>query len=117
MSRKQYIVKNAVEHDNERYEPGSSIVLDEKVAESLLAASAIAFNPDAPLFVDEANIPTDAKERMAAIVVAIGKLDPANEDAWLKDGKPSSEAIAAELGWPVTAAERNVAWAFIQSDK
>jgi hypothetical protein len=112
MSRKQYAVKTVVDHDNKRYEIGSTIDLDDEQAESLLALKAI----EGPTGDAELQVPTDAKERLAAIVTAIGKIDLNNTDLWLKDGKPASEAIAAVLGWSVTAAERNAAWAIINPD-
>lgn len=112
MAKKQYIVKSAVDHDNERFEAGSPIYLEDKQAESLLAANVIEVpTGDAPVVA-----PTDAQERLAEIVTAIGKIDPNNTDLWLKDGKPASEAIAAVLGWPVSASERNTAWATINPD-
>ena len=58
--------------------------------------------------------PFDAQERLAAITAAIAQLDPSNMDAWLKDGKPNTEAITAVLGWSISAAERNTAWAALQ---
>lgn len=51
-----------------------------------------------------------AEERLAAITIAIGQLDPNNLDEWLKDGKPDTGALAALTGWTVSAAERNAAW-------
>lgn len=53
---------------------------------------------------------TDPAARQAAIIDAIGQLDPADADLWLKDGKPDTNAIAEITGWSVTAAERNAAW-------
>ena len=54
--------------------------------------------------------PTDPAERQAAIIDAIGKMDPNNADIWLRDNRPDISVIAAITGWPVTAAERNAAW-------
>lgn len=53
---------------------------------------------------------TDPAERKAAIIAAIKQLDPANQDVWLRDGKPDVSAIVAITGWPVSAAERNAIW-------
>ncbi len=114
MAKKQYVVKTAVEHDNERFEVGASIALDDKHAEPLVAANAIAIDEGAPAVTDEVVVPTSAKERLAVITTAIGQLDPNNTDLWLRDGKPSSEAIAEITGWPVSAAERNTAWEAMQ---
>lgn len=57
---------------------------------------------DAPQLTDE--------ERLAAIVDAIGKLDPSGLTA---DGKPTVVALAQATGFPVTAAERDAALAAI----
>lgn len=61
--------------------------------------------------------PTDPAARQVAIIDAIAKLDPANADLWLKDGRPDTNAIAEVTGWSVTAAERNEAWSTIQANK
>lgn len=116
MPKKQYIVKSAVEHDNQRHEPGSTIVLDEKAAEALLTVNAVEIDAGAPAIEDDVVVPTNAEERLTAITTAIGQLDPNDQDLWLKDGRPSGEAIAAVLGWTVTAAERNAAWATMQPE-
>lgn len=87
---------------------GDSVMLADTDAAELLGLGAIVADaPAGPV------IPTDAAVRQAAIIGAIGKLDPANNDLWLKDGRPDAIAIAEITGWPVTAAERNAAWAAI----
>jgi len=48
-----------------------------------------------------------------AISEAILTLDPENEDAWTGGGKPSVHALSAVLGYEVTAAERDAAWAAV----
>lgn len=113
MAKKTYSVLTAVDHDNQRYEIGAGIDLDDQQAAPLLAVSAIepAAAANAPPAV---TAPEDASERLAAISTAIGQLDPANTDLWLKDGRPKADAIVAVLGWPVTAAERDAAWNLIQ---
>lgn len=107
MAKKTYTVKTAVEHDNERFEPGTPIVLDEEVAEALVTANAIEVDGNAHANTDA---PTDPQERLAAIAQAIGQLDPDDTDLWLKDGKPDTNAITEVTGWTVTAAERNAVW-------
>lgn len=42
MAKKTYTVVNAVVHDDERYEPGDAIDLDDKFAKPLLDRGAIA---------------------------------------------------------------------------
>lgn len=98
--KKAYITLSPVEHDNERFEAGASIDLDDSQAEPLLKVGAIAG--------------VDANARPAAIIAAIGQLDKDNPDLWLKDGKPDTNAIAEITGWSVSAAERNAAWASLQ---
>lgn len=51
--------------------------------------------------------------RLDTIVAAIGQMDKENADLWLKDGKPSTEAIVLITGFAITADERNAAWALI----
>jgi len=102
-----YTVLSAIRHDGKSYAENDTINLDENEAAELIAAGVLV-KSDTPI------IPSDADERQAAIIAAIGQLDAANGDAWLKDGKPSSDAIAAITGWPLSATERNSAWATIQ---
>lgn len=112
MAKKRYTVVSVINHDNKRYEIDASIDLDDEQAEGLLAVKAIVV-PDGGevIFLGSNDAPTDPAVRLSAITTAIGQLDPNNEDVWLKDGKPSGDAIAAITGWAVTAAERNAAWA------
>lgn len=55
--------------------------------------------------------PADQAERLTAIYTAIGGMDKGNETLWKKDGAPTTEALSSVLGWIVTAAERDAAWA------
>jgi hypothetical protein len=111
MAKKTYTVLNPVEFDHQRFEIGAAIDLDDKDAAPLLTVKAVELAPNQTA---SATVPTDEAERLAAIVAAVAQIDPANPDLWLKDGKPATEAIAAITGWPLTAAERNAAWASMQ---
>lgn len=113
MEKKSYEVTSPIRHDGKKYGIGSTIELNEKEATDLRAAGAIGGEviekePTAP------TIPTDPAERLAAIVAAIGKLNPDDASLWLKDKRPDVAAITAITGWPVSAAERNDAWASMQ---
>ncbi|MDH2918491.1 MAG: hypothetical protein PXX73_04780 [Sideroxydans sp.] len=99
MAKKIYSVLSPVEFDHQRYEIGAEIELEEVHAEGLLGVNAIA----------SSNQPLRA-ERIAS---AIAALDTEDSNLWLRDGKPSAEAIAAITGFVVSAAERNEAWAAI----
>ena len=55
--------------------------------------------------------PDDPAEIALAVLAAIGQLDKDDGSLWTKGGKPTTEAIAAVTGWPVTAAERDAALA------
>ena len=112
--KKTYLILSPVEHDDVRYEIGASVLLSDADAAGLLAVSAVALDASGPAVADAPVVPMDAGERQTAIIAAIGQLDPANNDLWLKDGKPSSDAIAAITGWPLSATERNSAWASMQ---
>lgn len=51
--------------------------------------------------------------RLVALVDAIGKFDKSDPSLWTGSGLPKTEALAAVTGGPVTAAERDAAWAEI----
>jgi len=58
--------------------------------------------------------PTDPAKRQSAIIAAIATLDANDGDLWLRDGRPDASVLADLLGWSVSAAERNAAWAAMQ---
>ena len=55
--------------------------------------------------------PADQAEALDDIVNAIHSLDKSVAEYWTGEGKPQAKALAKLLGWPVTAAERDTAWA------
>lgn len=61
--------------------------------------------------------PTDPAERIAAIITAIGQIDPTDADLFTGAGVPKTESIIAITGWPVSAKERDAAWAQINATK
>lgn len=79
----------------------TEIEVDEEVAESLPGVGA-----------QTSIAPTDDVERIAAIMAAIGQLDP-DGAVWMAGGRPRADAIAAVTGWPVSAADRDTAWSQI----
>ena len=105
---KKYTALSPLEVDGKRVEAGGTVVLNDEIAEPLLAVSAVQVSA----LQDE---PTDPAWRQAIITSAISGLDKDHAEAWLKDGRPQSAAIAAVTGWPVSAAERDEAWAALQA--
>ena len=64
-----------------------------------------------------ASPPAAAEDRHAAIVAATAKLDPKDARLWSgrgKSRKPRVDAIEAVLGYDITAAERDAAWATVE---
>ena len=51
------------------------------------------------------------------IVTAISRLEAGNIDHWTKSGKPEVRALEAALGYDISAAERDAAWAACQANK
>ena len=107
--QKVYNVLQQLVHDNQRIEVGGTVNLTDEQAAPLLILAVVS---DTGKFVqakDAFGAPIDPEVRLTDIKSAIATLDPNNLDQWLKDGKPSLDAIAAITGWPVTAVERNAA--------
>ena len=67
--------------------------------------------PPAPKEPQKPQAPTDPAERIEAIAKAIETLDPENEEHWTGSGKPNVASLEAVLGWDISAAERDEAWA------
>ena len=55
--------------------------------------------------------PENANAVTTALVSAIGKLDRDDSELWARGGRPRPEALADQVGYPVTAIERDAAWA------
>ena len=99
----KYEVISPLKDDAGLHGIGDTVEMAEKDARELIDIGVLA--------AVAAAAPVDDQERQAAIAAAIGQIDAANADLWLKDGKPSTDAIAAITGGPVSAAERDAAWA------
>jgi hypothetical protein len=56
-------------------------------------------------------------DRIAEIKTAIGKLSKDVPSNWLKSGAPSAPAITALVGFDVTAAYRDQAWAELEAER
>lgn len=106
---KSYTVLSEVRFDGAVFLPGAPIELEPEVADPLLAVGAIA-DPEA----GEGDAP-GADARPASVREAIERLDPADPAAWTSAGAPRTGVLEALLGRPVTAKERNEAWAEIES--
>lgn len=63
----------------------------------------------------ETERPSSAKAVKAAIVAEIGKLDP--EQHFTTSGAPNVGVLSDNLGYPITAAERDEAWEEYQAAK
>ena len=72
--------------------------------------------PPAPEDPPAPEAPTDPAERLDAIVVAIQSLDEVDPELWTKGGKPQVSAIEAVLGWEISGAERDEAWARLEAE-
>lgn len=99
---------------------GEDIEIDEQTALQLIEAKVIDPDSGAPSQAKPGSAntgPSDPEQRLAAIVEAVGELDPKNEDLWLRDGKPDAAALSSALGWTVKAAERDAAWQAINESK
>lgn len=82
--------------------PGDVVELDEREARTLLVAG----------IVDLAQLA--ARDELEA---AIDRLDPENQEQWTKDGRPTTDALAAIVSRPVTANQRDTAWALFKEQQ
>ena len=105
---KNYLVKSPVKLPDGIRQEGETVELDEQAAAELIALGAVTAVKD---------IAPDSGERAAAIQTAIANLDPENTENWLKDGRPTAGPLSAALGFTVSAADRDAAWAAFQETK
>ena len=104
MSARTYTVAGPSElhlGPGEIYKPGDSVELPEDMAEHLLAEGVITSPAQRP----------EGGALAAAIREAADRLDKADESKWTKSGKPTTEALEGELGFDISAAERDAACA------
>jgi hypothetical protein len=104
--KKRYTVLSPIRFDGKDYPIGAPIDLEDTEAEGLHEGAVDGAEEIAPL-----SAPADEAERVAAVVAAIAQMDTANPGQWLRDGKPKADALSVLTGWPVTAADRDAAWA------
>lgn len=110
MSAGEYIVAGPLAVRADRlYRPGEPVELDEADAKLLLESGAVR-KPGPPE-------PPEGAEKDAAIRAAIGRLDRADESKWTKAGEPTTDALEGQLGFKVSAAERDAAWAALEAER
>lgn len=111
---KQYNVLSPFKDADGIHKPGDKPVsMTDEAAAELIEIGAVEAVPGEA----QPSIPVDGAERQAAIIEAINKMDKEDADLWLRDGKPDVSALADITGWPLTAAERNTAWAAVQASQ
>jgi hypothetical protein len=103
---KTYITTSPIKRDGKKLAAGQRVELSDAEAEELIGLEAIHPNP-----VEVASPGAGSATRLASIVAAIGKLDQADTSLWTGSGLPKTEVLAAATGGPVSAAERDAAWA------
>lgn len=87
-----------------------TVSFDDDQAKELLAIGAIG-----DVVIDYANLSTE--ERLPLISAAIQTLNVDNGEIWLKDGKPTVDAVVNVLGWKISASERDQAWSNINANQ
>lgn len=101
-----YKVLTPIKDHDGLHQPGETITLTGKDESEMIVLGAV----------QAVEMPAElsAEERLAAIEVAISQLDPSNDDLWLRDGRPDTNALAALTGFKMSASERNAAWARVK---
>jgi hypothetical protein len=108
----RYQVLTPLRRDGKVIAAGKTVELSDADAKALLRCKAVAIAEAG----DEPSLdpPAAEPEDLAAV---IGRLDKAAEGLWLKDGRPDTRALSDAAGRPVTAAERDAAWAAWQAQQ
>ena len=113
----EYDVREPLNHDGDRYEPGDTVVgLTDQQAQPLLDAvpPVIAVRTSQEDTAPKAD-PQDPETRHSHLKAFMAELevpeDPRGSDFWTNGGKPEVAALADALGWTsVSAKERDAAW-------
>ena len=115
--KKPYTALTKVNHDQEDYLAGSRIDLDDKQAKPLLDLGAIASGYDGkeqtpdPASGNPPNKELTEAEKLDAVKAVLGSLNVDNAEIWTSTGKPNTAALTGILGFDVSAALRDAAWA------
>lgn len=107
--KKTYLVISPIKCGGKKYPVGSTIALEDGEAAKLREAIG-----DEVAAQGGGRAPADDAARIAAIAEAIGKLDKEDASLWKKDGAPNTAAIVMQVGFEITAAERDAAWAQVK---
>jgi hypothetical protein len=96
-----------VHYNKEEFAPGKPFYCDPLEAKRLKAAGVVTIVNQVPA--QQTTLYTEG-----SLVLAISGLDPdkSNKDIWTRSGMPKAKALSAVTGDPVTAEERNIAYAF-----
>lgn len=101
-------------------EPGAKFEIDSDTAERMIRGGHAA-EERVPASSSQASAAAPAKPKgealTGAIVDAIGKLDQSSEEHFTPSGKPSTYALAAQLGYAVSVGERDEAWAVVKGPR
>jgi hypothetical protein len=112
---KLYEAMRLIRHSGDVFAPGTDenqLTLSDKQAAPLLALVPPAITLLEDLDNDDSGNtrPEDEGLAKAEIVAAINALDENNAELFTQNGKPTTQAIEAILGYQVSAAERDALW-------
>lgn len=104
-----YRVVSPLQYNGRRYEPGETVALPAGIAEKCIGKS-VKLPDDEPTGIGR-------EEFLDTLAQAIGRLDSDDPGNWDKAGKPKVPALKEATGLPLTAADRDDAYAHYQSIK
>lgn len=96
-----------VHYNKDEFAPGKTFSCDPLEAKRLMAAGVVTIVNQVPA--QQATLYTEG-----SLVLAISGLDPdkSNKAIWTRSGMPKAKALSAVTGDSVTAADRDIAYAF-----
>jgi hypothetical protein len=112
--KKAFTANWPVKHDKKMYQPGTNqkpLMLTKDQAAPLLILGAISELNEQPEQDDGLTDELSQEQQLAAVVTAIGTMDLSLKENTIGNGSPDAGKLTELVGFTVSAAMRNDAWA------
>ncbi|KGJ92128.1 hypothetical protein [Colwellia psychrerythraea] len=117
--KKAFIANWPVKHDKKLYQPGTEqkpLMLTKDQAAALLTLGAISELDEQPKQDGGLTDELSQEQQLATVVTAIGTMDLSLKENIIGNGSPDAGKLTELVGFTVSAAMRNEAWAQAQTN-